>query len=296
MKRALVLGGGGNVGIVWEIAILAALADGAMDTSVADLVIGTSAGSVVGTHLRHGRDPRELLDDQRRDAARPLASSGLEPDVATITETFTLWASFEDMTPEACAAVGAKAMSARTMPEERWIEAFAQNDWPGWPAAPLLITAVDCESGAFVAFDAASGVPIERAVAASCSVPAMFPPVTIDGRRYTDGGVRSGTSADLAAGIAPDIVLIIAPMGSTQRGVSLLAARQIERERAGLEASGASVRVVMFDEAVKEAAGPNLMDPSRRGAVAEAGFVQGMRLADDLRAWWDGARVQAGRG
>jgi NTE family protein len=289
VKRALVLGGGGNVGIAWEIAILAALRDGGVDGAAADVVIGTSAGSVVGTHIRHDRDPRDLHMDQLSDEPRPLTQDGFTPDMPVMTETFTMWSSFDEMTPEACAAVGAGALKARTMPEDAWVAAFARNEWPGWPDAPLFVTAVDCESGAFVPLHRDSGATIERAAAASCSVPAMFPPVTINGRRYTDGGVRSGTSADLALAFAPDVALIIAPMGASDRGVGLLAARQIDREKRELEDAGASVRVVMFDDAVSRTAGPNLMDPTRRAAVAAAGYEQGARLAADIHAWWSGA-------
>ena len=288
MKRALVLGGGGNVGIAWEIGVLAGLADGGVDASEADLVIGTSAGSVVGTQLRSGRDPRELLRELQDEQPRALGDNGHVPDMSVMTETFTLWGSFKEMTPEACAQVGALALKAKTVPEERWISAFEENGWRGWPERPLLITAVDCESGEFKAFDRDSGVPIATAVAASCSVPAMFPPVTIAGRRYTDGGVRSVTSADLALRIEPDAVLIIAPMGASDRGVGRVVGNQIEREHEALEASGASVRRIMFDDAAREASGGNLMDPTKRRPASSAGYALGSRLAPEMLDWWNG--------
>lgn len=286
MKRALVLGGGGNVGIAWETAIVAGLLDGGVDVREADLVIGTSAGSVVGSHIAHGRDPREALRQLREDPPPPGLGNGPPPDVALLTKTFTTWASFEEMTAAACAEVGALALAAKTIPEAAWVASFDRNEWPGWPETPLLVAAVDCESGAFRALDSGDGVPIERACAASCSVPGMFPPVTIDGRRYTDGGVRSGTSADLAQRIEPDIALIVAPMGLSGRGTGLLFARQIATEKGELEAAGVLVRVVQFDAASKEAGGDNLMDPTRRLPVAAAGEAQGRTLAKGLQPWW----------
>ena len=158
--------------------------------------------------------------------------------------------------------------------------------FPGWPEKPLLITAVDCETGELAVWEKGSQVPIERAIASSCSVPALFPPVTINGRRYTDGGVRSGTSADLAQRIEPDVVLIIATMGAVERGIQKLAARQIAEEKGGLEAAGAKVAVVMFDDAMKEIAGVNLMDPSKREAAAEAGHAHGYRIAEEVGETW----------
>jgi len=60
--RALVLGGGGITGVGWEIGLLAGLADAGLDLSVADppdLVVGTSAGSVVGAQVASGVDLQE---------------------------------------------------------------------------------------------------------------------------------------------------------------------------------------------------------------------------------------------
>lgn len=283
MKRALVLGGGGNVGIAWELAIIAGLLDSGLDVRNADLVIGTSAGSVVGTHVAHGRDAREVIAEA---ASRPLLG-GVAPDMSSLAAVFSLWASFDEMTEEHCAQVGRAALASTPVTsEDAWLASFEQNGWPGWPGKPLLTTAVDAESGAFKAFERDSGVEIHRAVAASCSVPGLFPPVSIGGRRYTDGGVRSGTSADLAQRIEPDRVLIVAPMGATDRGVSALAAKQIERETAGLEAKGAQVYAIRFDDAAKKASGQNLMDPARAAPTAVAGTGHAQRIAAELRAWW----------
>lgn len=292
MKRALVLGGGGNVGIAWESGIVAGLLDRGVDAREADLIIGTSAGSVVGAHLAHGHDPREQLEQIKQPRPQPAPAHGHDAeqvvahDAAHAAATFQLWASFDRMTPAHCAQVGRMALDARTADEDRWVQGFAESRFPGWPEKPLLITAVDCETGELAVWEKGSQVPIERAIASSCSVPALFPPVTINGRRYTDGGVRSGTSADLAQRIEPDVVLIIATMGAVERGIQKLAARQIAEEKGGLEAAGAKVAVVMFDDAMKEIAGVNLMDPSKREAAAEAGHAQGYRIAEEVGETW----------
>src|SRR4029077_19401592 len=79
-----------------------------------------------------------------------------------------------------------------------------------WPEQRLVITAVDAESGEPRAFDRDSGGGLIDAVAASCARPLVWPPITIGGRRYIDGGVRSATNADLAAGC--DRVVVLAPI------------------------------------------------------------------------------------
>ena len=287
MKRALVLGGGGNVGIAWEIAILAGLLDGGVDARDADLVIGTSAGSVVGTHIAHGRDPRELLQEQSA-ADPPAALGGLpQPDMSIVQEAFAAWTAASEMTEAACAAVGAAALKGGgAFTEERWLASFERHAWPGWPQKALVITAVACETGRFFAIDRDSGVDVARACAASCAVPGLFPPVTVDGVRYMDGGVRSGTSADLAQRIEPDAVLIVAPLGRGNRGIHLLCAKQLASEAAALQSVGAAVKVVQMDDAALAAGGQNLMDHSLRLPTAEAGYAHGRRLAPEFAPWW----------
>jgi len=71
------------------------------------------------------------------------------------------------------------------------------------------VTAVDAATGEFRTFDRDSGVPLVQAVAASCAVPGVYPPVTIGGRRYVDGGMRSAANVDLAAGVERVVVLAV---------------------------------------------------------------------------------------
>lgn len=285
MKKALVLGGGGSVGIAWEIGMLAGMLDGGLDVRDADLIVGTSAGSVVGAHLALGRDARDLLREQR-DFQPPATADAPEPDTEGMMAVFRAWTSAERMTQEHCAEVGRLALKTRTRSEEQWLAGFAANGWSAWPKQVLLVAAVDCESGALKMFSSADGVPLDRAVAASCSVPGMFPPVTIDGHRYTDGGVRSCTSAEIAASIEPDVVLILAPIGRGERGIHALAARDIPFEVAQLEAAGASVQIIMMDDAAHAAGGANMMDAAARFPTMEAAEAHGRRLAPELAKWW----------
>ncbi len=209
--------------------------------------------------------------------------------MAVVAGVFAAWGANDVMTQAACAQVGGMVLGAKAgLTEEQWTASFAANAWPGWPQKPYLATAVECESGAFRVFDAHAGVPIERATAASCAVPGLFPPVTIDGKHYMDGGVRSGTSADLAQRIEPDITLIVAPLGRGAGRVHLLWARQIAREKGELEAAGVAVRVIQFDDAAMAAGGANLMDASLRIPTADAGEAHARRIAPELQSWWRG--------
>ena len=285
MRKALVLGGGGIVGVAWENAILAGLMEGGVDVRDADLIVGTSAGSIVGTQIARGRDPRDLLREWRERSSE-APPPGRMPSREEMAPAFILWASFDEVTSEACAAVGKAALATPTMSEAELLARFGEVGAEGWPAKPLLITGVDCESGELRVFDSNSGVPIELAIAASCSVPGMFPPVTIEGRRYTDGGVASGTSAQLAHCIEPEVVLIIAPMGGGVSRLGAQIARTMAREIAGLEAAGAKVTLVQFDNATRAAAGTSLMDAVGAPAAATSGEAQGRRLASDVAEFW----------
>ncbi len=285
-KRALILGGGGPVGVAWEIGVIAGLRDGGVDARIANVIVGTSAGSVVGSHIAHRRDPRELYAALRDDPPRAPDAEASERDVKAAGEAFGIWGGADEMTVERCAAVGAAALSAKTVSEADYLANFERQTAAEWPAKPLIITAVDCVSGKLRAFDRSSDVPLPRAVAASCCVPALFPPVTIEGRRYMDGGVRSGTSADLALPFKPDVALIIAPLGSGDRGIHLICRKQVGEERTLLEAAGARVNVMFMGDAAMAAGGANLMDFALRVPTAEAGHAHGVRLAPDLRPMW----------
>lgn len=108
--------------------------------------------------------------------------------------------------------------------------------------------------------------------------------MTIHGRRYTDGGVRSGTSADLASGF--DAVLIVAPIGARPDGIDPLLGSQARAEAEALRTQGASVELVLPDAAALEGIGINRMDASRRDKAAAGGVAQGRSLASHLAEGW----------
>ena len=120
-------------------------------------------------------------------------------------------------------------------------------------------------------FGRLSGVSLVDAVAASTAVPGIWPPVTIDGRRYMDGGVRSMDNADLAAGAAR--IIVISPFG---HGLPR-SRRRCRCRRSWLSSARAapSVTVLQPDEASVAAMGANPLDPATRVPAAEAGRAQG---------------------
>lgn len=276
---ALVLGGGGLTGVGWECGILHGLARAGVDLTTAALVVGTSAGSVVGAQLTAGLSAQELYERQLGEAAGEAAA---RLGAGTIARYALAMARSRDAVAYR-KRVGAFALAADTGPEaDRRAILEARLVSPEWPAGRrLVITAADALSGEPADFDRDSGAGLVDAVSASCAVPGVWPPVTVGGRRYIDGGVRSAANADLAAGY--DRVVIIAPISLGSRLVPAPAA-----QAARLREAGAKVLLITPSAAARKAFGRNVLDPARRDPAARAGLAQAAEHADAARAVWTG--------
>ncbi len=277
-QRALVLGGGGVTGIAWEIGLLTGLADAGVDLSSADLVVGTSAGSVVGAQVASGAPLPQLYERQLQASASERAHRMSRGTLARFALAMLLSRGRDEDFRRRVGALALKAEQSGLTPseEERLGVIRSRLISEEWPDRPLSITAVDARSGQFRAFDRDSGVPLVSAVAASCAVPGVYPPVSIDGRRYVDGGVRSAANADLAQGYERVVVLApiprgVGPVGSVDAQVTGMVAR---------------VAVVAPDEQSKAAIGKNVLDPAARRPSAEAGRAQAKSVADRIGEVW----------
>src|SRR5579859_451080 len=282
--RALVLGGGGVAGVAWELGILTGLHDAGVDVRGADLIIGTSAGSVVGAQISSGVELEGLFASQlipvEQSKERAVAF-----DPTQMMEVFSKAIAESGSDARAIRTrIGAYALAAPTVPEaER--RAIIESRLPvhTWPAQRLLIVAVDTATGEEFVIKRGSGVSLVDAVAASCAVPGTWPPVTIAGHRYMDGGMRSATNADLANGF--DRILMLNPLGEGANffGVGPAA------EAVALERAGSKVLVIGPDAASAGAIGTNPLDPATRRPSALAGRAQGRELAASVAALWSHA-------
>ena len=268
--EALVLGGGGVAGIAWMTGLLAGLAKAGQDVTGAGVLIGTSAGATVAAQLGSGRSLTELYARQT-DPALQSAEIMAEIDMAEFGEQFERYMKGATSQREIMRAAGAWALAARTVPEARR-RAVIESRLPSheWPSRRIELVAIDCESGVTRVFGRLSGVSLVDAVAASTAVPGIWPPVTIDGRRYMDGGVRSMDNADLAAGAAR--IMVISPFGMNSEVPSPMPLPAVV---AALREGGADVTVLQPDEASVAAMGANPLDPATRAPAAEAGRAQG---------------------
>jgi NTE family protein len=127
-------------------------------------------------------------------------------------------------------------------------------------------------------------VPLDRAVSSSCCVPGLFPPVSIDGSRYIDGGIISASNAFLADG--HDTVVVLSVLTGALSAFAEHVSRPLAQEVEALRASGSAVELVEMDQVAFDACGGNLMDFTSVAAVAEAGRVQGGEAAERVGAIW----------
>jgi NTE family protein len=277
LRRAVVLGGGGVTGVAWEVGLLLGLAEAGVDLGAASLLVGTSAGSVVAAQVASGVPLEEMF-------ARQVVSASGEIG-ASIGWTYGLrllwvWLLAGGNPARFRTRVGALARAARTVPEQdRRAVIAARLPVHEWPDRPLLITAVDATDGTFVVFDREASVPLVDAVAASCAVPLIWPPVTVGSRRFVDGGMRSAANADLASGF--DRVVIIAPQA---RGGGPIPGPSSQTD--ALRAQGARVVLVTPNADSVAAIGSNVLDPSRRAPSAHAGREQAGSDAAEISAVW----------
>ena len=273
--RAVVLGGGGVTGVAWEVGLIHGLAELGVDLSRADLYVGTSAGSVVAAQITAGTPLSEMF-------AREVADTSGDRNAA-ISSGVLLRFIFSALLPgdgqRGRAWLGRAALRARTVPEsQRRAAIMTRVTADEWPATRLRIPAVVAATGEVKVFDNDSGVPLIDAVAASCAVPLVWPPMTVAGVRYIDGGVRSIANVDLAAGYGR--VVVIAP--------ATAAVRRRDKPAAQAAALGPGVRTVVVSpsDAALTAIGRNPLDPDHRADAAEAGRKQATEVADRVRAVW----------
>jgi NTE family protein len=297
MSRAVILGGGGPVGIGWQAGLAEGLAGAGVVLADADTIIGTSAGAVVGAHLAL-RARGEVFDRDvgaevtERLAATPAAltgsDSGLQAMLAVLSEAAARGLPAAD-TRAALARLALETVTPIT--EAEFVDLFADLADRPWPAK-FRCTAVDAATGEPVTWDAAAGADLQRAVASSCAVPAVCPPVTVNGRRYADGGVASMMSASLAAGhdtvIAVSVMPLALPEGLSDPLFDTMAG-QLDAELGALRSAGAEVALIGPGEEFLRISGwgLNLMNGALVAEARQAGLAQAATEAPRVAAVWN---------
>ena len=263
---AVVLGPGGPVGTAWLAGLAAGLRRAGVDLGAAGLIVGTSAGAVVGAILASGGDLDRLA------APRPAAGpgGGVRTDAVKLAEVLAALGNPGLDRADAVRLAGQLAIDAATGREDAAITRMRSLiGVTQWPDRPLLIPAVDAGSGEPVIWDRLGPASLPEAVAASTAFPATAPPITIGGRRYIDGALRDGTNIDLAADAA---VLIVAEPAAHLFGPGRATA------------AGATVIRLVPDAAAINAFGPDLTGFATWEPAYQAGIRQAPDAAQAIRA------------
>lgn len=242
MKLGLVLGGGGLVGMAYHAGVLKALDDWGLDVSAADLLVGTSAGSILASYMATGWQPTDFFDYAH--GTHPDVQKDPEDPKEQIRRVFTpLYKTPADRLRRSVGSAFAVASSrgyykrlgggepgrnlrkvfpAGIYSTEETRRRFEEDLPAEWPDRKLYVCTVDLYTGERVAFGhpAAPEAKLPEAVLASTSIPGVFPPVKIGGRYYVDGGVTSATSLDLATDHGCELILCVAPLGYRNDGVT----------------------------------------------------------------------------
>jgi NTE family protein len=317
LRRGLVIGAGGAVGGAWALGVLRSLADlGSWDAAASEVIVGTSAGSVLAALVGSRVDPQvmvqTLIGVARAPGAVEVGPADVPDDVHRVLShlprpvllpgNLRLAARALAQPCRGSVRTAAAALSPRGRGDLSPVGTLVAElcGDPGWPTSPRTwLVALDFDSGRRVAFGAA-GQPVAsvaQAVMASCSVPGLFPPVTIGNRRYVDGAVVSVTNADLLVAEQLDEVVVVAPMAMQGDDPRRSAVARLDRrlrqrvtqrslwEAARLTASGTSVRVFAPTGEDLAAMGTNLFDASRLGPVFETAVrtTTSLLTAEDQR-------------
>lgn len=292
VRRGLVLGAGGVLGAAWTIGALVALQEEyGWDPRDAEVLIGTSAGSVLAASLGAGLAVGDLADHQRglpvpgieydHDASGALPPLP-RPGIGSVRGLVSSALRPRSVTPMMALSTVLPRGRGSIEPVGQLVDAVVpRGQWSPHPRT--WIVAMDYDSGRRVVFgrDGAPTAGLRDAVMASCSIPGWYAPVRIGARRYVDGGTCSPTSLDLVARLGLDEVVVLSPMTSqrydrprsvgerVERGVRRVVSRRVLTERHKVEAAGTRVTLLGPGPDDLAAIGANLMDPRRRRKVFE---------------------------
>jgi NTE family protein len=311
-RVGIVYGAGGTVGMAYHAGVTRALEQVAgIRPADADLLVGTSAGSVIAAYLRSGWTGEdfwsfalgthptlaELSDDdvarRRREVLTPRWRSPLELSRIALGSAYVLGQAV--MRRPALPIPGfvrrrfPGGLFAMTEGERRLPEELAQE----WPDEALYLCTVDINSGRRIVLgrEGSPKVSVAQGVLASCAIPGFYPPVKAGKYTLVDGGVHSSTNLDLAAKFGCDLIIGIAPMAyepvdapdPIRQLVRLIPTRALSRETAYARRRGAEVLLIRPTAAELAVHGANLMRSDAGEEIARSSYEAAARLLETER-------------
>ncbi len=238
-KTALVLGGGGFTGAVYEIGALRALDLLSVNRTVNqfDVYVGTSAGSFVGALTANGITPEEMMRVVNRQVPTPFrdidvgtvmrlnllgfARTGamlpwrvaklareLAPQWRSVSAMDIVLGLAEDLPSGLYSGAGLEHYVREVLSDPDRTDDFRALETELYLASTDLDT---CERIVFGA-DGWDDVPISTAVSASAALPMVYKPVKVHDRELIDGGIISTTNVDIAVHAGAKLVIVVNPL------------------------------------------------------------------------------------
>jgi NTE family protein len=278
-EKALVLGGGGITGIAWESGVLAGLIDSGILVNHADKILGSSAGSYVGSILANGQNMKTYYEQlaNNRDNAD---NAQLDPSLFELwREAFVEGKTDEQVIGKYLGDIINKSPSTVSLKErERSVRKRIGNvDW----TPQLEITAINAKTGTLESFNETSGISLMEAVMASGAVPGIWPHVDMLGASWIDGGMISSTNARLMANYKD--IIILAPLDQKQ-GLVPSVYEDVETLK-----TNSNVTLITPDQDSRNIIGTNIYSSQHIKEIGDAGYQQGKLIGrdalDELKHW-----------
>lgn len=289
--RALVLGGGGEYYLAWYCGFFHGLLEQGFDPNLAEMVVGTSAGSYIGSSLTSGhfgslRAKFEFFGHFPGLFARlaPVA----QPNVSQ-RRAIEINASVRDGTEEGVRAIGRAALAADNKVNGSAVERLAwlmtEDSRTDWPTPTMYTTANDCYTGERIIVGQAvarrNGIPLAHAAAASSSLPGMIGPTLLGQRYCMDGGIcRTLSHCDVVAGARRALVIALTDgvSGTLLTGIT----RNLHKEVDDLKAAGTKVYLVIAGTPP----GVDLLDPKQIAPALRTGYERSRAEGEAIRRFW----------
>ena len=294
-ERGLVLGGGGAYLLAWTVGYFRALKKNGVDMNTADVIVGTSAGSIAATMLTSGSLNR-FQNELDFFAEFPKIFTKLVPAIKSNPSQARarhMAVAAKDNALSTIQAIGHAAMAAHN-PDgpDKYISVMKDIlVRTQWPSSKLHTTAVDCYTGERLVVSQSAGIPVNVACAASSSLPGALGPTWLNDRLCMDGGFcETSTHSDVVAGVKRALIFSLSDGGYDAVKLGLRTSgmpNTLQQEIKNLEAGGTKTKLIVCGLLPGQTSVNSIMDPQWIGPMMKYGFERGQADAAMLKQFWN---------
>jgi NTE family protein len=289
--RAIVLGGGSEYMSSFLVGYFHAMLSNGVNLRLADIVVGTSAGAILGSALLGNRldlfsAEFNLLGDYPKIMAKFVPTNKFTPSQERVIK---MGIEAKDGSPATIQAIGHAAMAAKSIPQDKF-EMNAKvflGDMKDIPPK-MYITTIDCYTAERLVITPESGVPVAAAVAASASAPGVTGPTWVKDRVCMDGSIGpTETHCDIVAGSKRALVVVLADtLEQEKAGLRLNnLPNTILQEVKDLQAGGTKVKLVVVGMLPGKKT-LSVVDPEIMAPAIKYGYERGMADLPEMKQLW----------